>query len=401
MNSFIPRELGPSLKQMADWFPVVSLTGPRQSGKSTLAQHAFPEYKYVNLEDPQTRSIALEDPVSFIRNQPEPLIIDEVQYAPDIFSMIQVVSDERRTNGQYILTGSQNFLQTKNINQSLAGRVGLLNLLPFAFLELKTSILNGMTVEEFLIKGGYPRIYSSDIPPRVYFPNYISTYIEHDVAGLLDVRNKASFRKLLSLCAHTCGNLLNMSSLANEADVSLPSVKSWISILESSFIIFMLQPYSQNSRKRITKTPKLYFYDTGLLCHLLNIETQEQLETHPMFGSIFENLIVAETLKHHLNNGAQPELYFYRDDSKREIDLIDRTERSEAYAAELKSSRTFHDKYAKQLNAVCDEIGISPENRYVVSRAEGTYRTGKCKAINVSDWLMNFGDSNCCDVCAC
>lgn len=388
MPDFIPRLLEAKLKQMAEWYPVVSLSGPRQSGKSTLAKHAFPDYTYVSLEDPQIRAAALEDPVSFIRNRPNRLIIDEAQYAPDIFSMVQTVSDENDSVGQYVLTGSQSFLMMRSISQSLAGRVGLTTLLPLSYQELHDSNQDGCTVESFAFAGGYPRLRSFGIPPEDYFPSYIETYIERDVAGLLDVRNKTSFRSLLHMCALNAGSLLKTSTLANDAGVSAPTVKSWLSILESSYLIFRLEPFHANARKRLTKSPKLYFFDTGLLCNLLRITTMEQLVNHKMFGAIFENLIIAETMKRYLNKGIQPELYFYRDDSKREVDLLDFTESANGKAVEIKSSRTYHSKYATSLNSVCDEIGIDRQNRFVVARVEGSYQARECRVTNAQDWLL-------------
>ncbi len=393
MSSFIPRTLGSHLKELAGWFPVVSLTGPRQSGKSTLARHAFPDYAYVNLEDPQLRAAAIEDPVSFIRQRPERLIIDEAQYAPDLFSMIQTVSDERGTPGQYLLTGPQNFLMMKRIGQSLAGRVGLSKLPPLTFQELQEARSGRLDVEAFMLSGGYPRLAATDIPPRVYFPSYLQTYLERDVAELLDVRNLEAFRTFVRLCAHNVGNLLNVTRLAGDAGVSLPTAKSWLSILESSYAVFTLQPFHANLRKRLTKTPKLYFYDTGLLCHLLRIETVEQLLEHPQFGAVFENLIVAETLKGHLSQGREPQLYFYRDDSKREIDLIDATMPGQMRAAEVKSSRTYHNEYARQLNAVCDEIGIDTTRRFVVTRVDASYRAQTCNVAAAQTWLAEAGNN--------
>ncbi len=392
MDDFIFRLLGARLRDMAGWFPIVSLSGPRQSGKSTLAKAIFPEYEYVNLENPQTRSAALEDPVSFIRNREPRLIIDEAQYAPDLFSMIQVVSDERKVTGQYVLTGSQNFLMMQNIGQSLAGRVGLLTLLPLSFWELQNASHETLDTDEFTLEGGYPRLHDANIPPEVYFPSYIDTYVERDVAELLEIRDKASFHKLLTICAHNAGGLINIASVARDAGVSAPTIKGWLSILEKSYLVFSLQPFYANMKKRLTKTPKLYFYDTGLLCHLLKITTLQQLVESTYFGAIFENLIVSETLKRHLNAGKQPELSFYRDDSKREIDLLDFTYPDNHQAIEIKSSRTFHDKYAKHLNIVCDELGIDAENRYVVARVESSYQASTCKVVSARDWLMIQGD---------
>ncbi len=388
MNDPIPRLLGSRLKEMATWFPVVSLTGPRQSGKSTLVREIFPDYTYTNLEDPQIRMSALEDSLSFIRNRDKHLIIDEAQYAPDLFSMIQVASDERGEPGQYVLTGSQNFLMMKSISQSLAGRVGLLKLLPLSFSELQSSSGHELDVDEFALKGGFPRLHDLNIPPSVYFSNYIDTYVERDVAELLDVRNKTLFRRFFSICAQNAGNLLNLASLSKDAGISVPTVRGWLSILESSYLVFTLQPYSANMRKRLTKTPKLFFYDTGLLCHLLKITTVAQLVNSPLLGAIFENLIVAETLKRHLNNGAQPDLCFYRDDSKREIDLIDLTNPSMHQAIEIKSSRTYHDKYAAHLRTVCNDLDIAKENRFVVTRVDSSYRTADCNVASARDWLM-------------
>lgn len=387
MGDFVVRDLGDQLKQMAEWFPVVSLTGPRQSGKSTLVRHTFPDYSYVNLEDPQIRRAALEDPVSFIRNRGDRLIIDEAQYAPSLFSMIQVVSDERGNPGQYVLTGSQNFLMMKSIGQSLAGRVGLLKLLPFSFREIQNWQSKHVDVDEFILRGGYPRLHATGIPPAIYFPSYIDTYVERDVAGLLDVRNKSAFHTLLAICAQSAGNLQNISTLSKNVGVSAATIRSWLSVIESSYLVFTLQPYHSNGKKRLIKAPKLFFYDTGLLCYLLGIESIQQLVESPHFGAIFENLVVAETMKRHLNEGVRPELYFYRDDSKREIDLLDFTDASHPWAVEIKSSRTYHDKYARHLQTVCDEIGIGREGRCVVARVESSFETEACSVVAVQDWL--------------
>uniref|UniRef100_UPI0026331FE7 ATP-binding protein n=1 Tax=uncultured Bifidobacterium sp. TaxID=165187 RepID=UPI0026331FE7 len=260
----IPRAMAQLASRMAGWFPVVSVTGPRQSGKSTLVREVFPDYEYVNLEDPNLRAVAAEDPVGFIRSRSPHLVVDEAQYVPDLFSMIQVVSDENKTPGQYILSGSQNFLLLKSITQSLAGRVGLLKLLPLSYTELLGGGISS-GVDEFMIRGGYPRLYDVDMDADIFFEAYISTYVERDVAGYLDVRDAAAFRTVLRLCASNAGNLINYSNLARDADVGFRTVKSWMSILESSYIVFPLEPWHSNLGKRLTKTPKLYFYDTGLL----------------------------------------------------------------------------------------------------------------------------------------
>lgn len=387
MTEYVDRLLSQPLQQCAQWYPIVSLTGPRQSGKSTLLKHVFADYEYVNLENPQVRAAATEDPISFLRNHSSQLIIDEAQYAPSLFSVIQEVSDQRNTTGQYILSGSQNFLLMQNIQQSLAGRVGILNLLPFSYQELHSG---GITLppEDFLIKGGYPRIYQSAIPPQRYYADYTQTYVERDVADLLDVRNKTAFRNFLVLCARQVGQLVNYSSLAAAVGVSTATIHAWLSILEASYIVYVLHPYHANIKKRLTKAPKLYFYDTGLLCALLHISSVELFEEHSLAGHVFENLVVASALKRHLNQGTSPSLFFYRDDSKREIDLLDYTDQNNPFAVEVKVSRTFHAHYANHLQSVGTDLCIPEKNRLVVCRSSESYQTDHCKVESIQDWLL-------------
>lgn len=274
----IQRDIASWTRKNTDWFPVVSITGPRQSGKSTLVKAVFPEYQYENLEDPGVLAMALDDPVGFIRHRPQKLIIDEAQLAPELFNVIQAVSDEVGTPGQYVLSGSQNFLLLKQITQSLAGRVGLLKLMPLSYREAHGAV-SELRVEDFVIRGGYPRLYDVDIPPEVYYENYLSTYITRDVSGYVDPSNLSVFRNFIAACADGCANLLNLTSLANDVGISPKTARSWLSLLESSYVVQPLQPYHANLRKRLTKTPKLFFYDTGLLCHLLGIRTTDQLLT--------------------------------------------------------------------------------------------------------------------------
>ncbi|MBM6999923.1 ATP-binding protein [bacterium] len=382
----IPRAIAPRALQLSRWFPVVSVTGPRQSGKSTLVREVFSDYAYVNLEDPQTRQQALSDPVGFIRNRPNRLIIDEVQLAPELFSMIQVVSDESNTPGQYVLSGSQNFLLLKQITQSLAGRVGLLGLLPFSFTEAKEGE-GDLTPDSFMLRGGYPRLYDVDVPQATYFSAYVKTYVERDVQDYLGVRALASYRTLLELCAQCVGSLLNVTRLANDVGASRESVNSWLSMLESSYVLFRLRPYHANLRKRLTKTPKLYFYDTGLLCYLLRIRTLDQLLTSPYLGMVFENLVIEERMKTHLNAGRDPDLYFYRDDNKVEVDLVDMTDADHGLLAEIKSSQTYWSGFSRHLRVVGDEIGIPAERRFVVERAEGDFDADGVQVRNIATWL--------------
>jgi len=385
----IERDMAKQARDLARWFPVVSVTGPRQSGKSTLVRDVFSGYAYANLEDPQVRASALSDPVSFVRNRPVHLIIDGTQYAPDLFSMVQVVSDERGAMGQYVLSGSQNFLMLKAITQSLAGRVGMLRLLPFSYREALRGD-GSLTPDDYMLAGGYPRLYDTRMPLGTFFENYVSTYLERDVAGFLDVRNLSTFRTFLGLCARNCGGLLRYVTLEQGAQVAHDTARSWLSMLESSYITFMLRPYHANLGKRLTKTPKLYFYDTGLLCHLLHIKTMEQLLIHPMLGAIFENLIVSERVKRHLNEGVEPELYFYRDDSKVEVDLIDLTVPRVPELIEVKSSATYHPSHARHLGKVGDLLGVPVSGRTVVLRVDDGYSAGGVTVRGVRSELLGM-----------
>lgn len=371
-NAYINRLQEANILELLKWFPVVSLTGPRQSGKSTLLKNMLSEHAYVNLEDPQTRGRANDDPVGFIRDNPSKLIIDEAQLAPELFSMVQTVCDENREAGQYVLSGSQNFLLLKQIGQSLAGRVGIAKLFPLSYEEISNANL-GIDCDEFMFQGGYPQLYSDNIPRDLLFQNYIETYVERDVAGYLDVRNKQTFTQFLRVLAHDAGKLINASKLSNELDVSFQTVKSWLSILESSYITFYLTPYRTNSKKKLTKTSKVYFWDTGLLCYLLGFDSCEELLNSQSLGEIYENFIVSEIAKKHINAGKEPSLHFYRDDSKREIDLLDFTDRKSLAAYEIKSSRTYRNKFAKHLKTVGDEIGVNESNRTVICRVAESY----------------------------
>ncbi|WEV75515.1 ATP-binding protein [Bifidobacterium sp. ESL0800] len=382
----IERTLSTYVKKLATWFPVVSITGPRQSGKSTLIQSVFGDYEYINLERPNVRANALNDPVSFIENRPDRLIIDEAQYAPDLFSMIQTESDRRGTTGQYILSGSQNFLMLKNVKQSLAGRAGIARLLPLSYMEAQGSAQKP-SADEFMLRGGYPRPYDVGIDLDAYFDAYISSYIERDVKDYLDVRNIDDFRRFLRLCALNTGNLTNYTNLANDLGVSFRTVKSWLSILESSYILFTLPPYFKSAGKRVVKTPKLYFYDTGLLCNLLGIHSMEQLLNHEMFGAVFENLIVAETAKHYYNEGKKPELYFYRDADKQEVDLIDKYESAAPKLLEIKSSKTYHDRQGRTLAKLGGLLGVPRERCAIVYRGTGPMQLDQYAVINATDYL--------------
>ena len=337
------------IRQMAEKMPVISITGPRQSGKTTVAKMCFPDYDYVNLENPDTLEEAKTDPRSFLTNFKQGLIIDEVQLLPELFSYIQTLSDSRNRPGEYILTGSQNFLLSAKISQSLAGRVFITHLLPFSVAELKLADLLPENYETCLYKGFYPRIYDRDIEPSMFYPSYIQTYAERDVRQIVNVSNLFLFQKFMRLAAGRIGQLLNHSNIANELGVDLKTIRSWFSILETGFVVFFLQPHYQNFSKRLVKTPKLYFYDTGLACSLLGIKQPEDLNVHWARGALFENMVIADMMKNYFNRGETSPLYFWRDNTGNEIDcLIEQGDLIKSI--EIKSAATVSSDFFKGLN---------------------------------------------------
>jgi len=315
----IQREAETELKKLADNFKAVAVTGPRQSGKTTLVQKVFDDKPYANLENPDIRKFAFDDPRGFLSNYPDGAILDEIQRTPELFSYLQQILDEKNQNGLFILTGSNNFLLQENISQSLAGRVGYLFLLPLTLNEIND---NNYTSNQLLFKGSYPELYHKDKDIIRFYANYIRTYIERDVRLLKNITDLYTFERFLRLCAGRIGQLLNMSSLAVEVGVDTKTIGSWIGILETSFILFRLQPYYKNYNKRVVKMPKLYFYDTGLALALLGVENSSQLTLHPFRGNLFENLVVVEFLKKRYNKGKSNNLFFWRDNTGNEIDLL-------------------------------------------------------------------------------
>lgn len=333
----IPRTLSKRLKELAGPFPVVFLTGPRQSGKTTLARAAFPRFQYISLEDMQNREEAAEDPRGFLRRlERKGAILDEIQRVPDLFSYLQGFVDENR-GGPLVLTGSQHFLLSERISQSLAGRVAVLELLPFSLAELcrrealtpdtfpeSPPILNppGLNLYETLFKGFFPRIHDRDLDASVWLDGYVRTYVERDVHLVAGIGDMDAFTRFVGLCAGRAGSLLNLSSLGADAGVTHVTAKRWLSILRASYVLYQLPPHHQNFSKRLIKSPKVYFADTGLLCHLLGIRKPEDLRLHPLRGAVFENFVVNEVQKVFLHNGERPPLYFWRHRRGLEVDLI-------------------------------------------------------------------------------
>ncbi len=361
----INRQAAKTIREQAKKFPIVAVTGPRQSGKTTLLQQLFPDYTYISMENPDNRAQAQEDPNGFLKLYSEKVILDEVQNVPHLFSYLQTKTDLDRIKGQYILSGSQHFPLMESITQSLAGRVALMRLLPFDFSEIKSVNLLSNQLPEVIFKGFYPAIYDWDIHPLRYFPNYVETYVERDVRSLLNVKDLMLFRNFLKLCAGRIGQVLNLNSLANDCGITSPTAKAWLSILETSFIAFLLPPYYRNFNKRLIKSPKLYFYDTGLACYLLGMKEADQVESYFQKGSLFENLVIAELLKQRYHQGEMPQFYFWRDNVGNELDLL-----SEEFQSvdvwEMKYGATVNPDYFKGFQYLEKIEGLSLGKKTVV-----------------------------------
>lgn len=330
-------------------YPILALTGPRQSGKTTFLKSQFSDYEYANLENPDIRNYATEDPNGFLKQYNKYVIFDEVQRVPHLFSYLQTKVDEDKIMGQYILSGSQNFHLMENITQSLAGRVALFKLLPFDITEMEEANWLNEDYAVNLQKGFYPAIYDRKIPSNVFYSNYIQTYVERDLSELIQVKDLKQFRNFLSLCAARAGQLINLNALANECGISQPTAKSWVSVLESSYIVYQLQPYFSNFNKRITKSSKLYFYDTGLLCFLLKITDAESVKLSSLKGSLFENYVITEFIKKNYHNNLLRDVWFWRDAVGHEVDFIwQKTEKLNL--VEIKATETIMQDMFKGLN---------------------------------------------------
>ena len=338
--SYIPRQAETMLARLARGFPVVTLTGPRQSGKTTLARKFFAEHEYVSLEDPDNLNFAHSDGKRFLNSFRNGVIIDEAQRCPQLFSYLQGLVDQRQRAGEFVVTGSEQFSLGEQISQSLAGRSGALQLLPLALGELQAARQAPERADEHLLMGGYPALYSRKMQPDLWFPNYIANYLERDVRQLLNVRDLSSFQLFLKLCAARCAQQLNTSSLANECGVSHTTIKHWLSVLEASYVITLLRPYHRNYGKRLVKSPKLYFLDVGLAAWLLGLRDLNTISTHIHRPALFENLVVLEFFKANLHAGRSAELYYWRDSNGIEVDLIFET-KGAVQAVEIKSGHSY------------------------------------------------------------
>lgn len=372
---YIQRDILPYLRKVYDIFPSVTLCGPRQSGKTTLCRKEFPDLEYVNFENSGIRQIANDDPISFVSQYERGAIFDEVQLVPEIFSALQVLIDEDRfknnTKRKFILTGSSNFALLPGLRQSLAGRTGVLTLLPFSINELKEGEFK-KTVDEYIFYGGYPGIWDSDLSVKTdIMESYINTYVERDVRRIMEVKDLDKFTIFLKLCAARIGTELNRSSIAVELGVAVSTIENWLSVLQTSYVLFLLKPWHSNINKRLTKSPKVYFYDTGLACTLLNITDPQNIFLNPMRGQLFENLVVTNEMKKLLNFGIKDELFFYRDKSGKEIDLLINTpEGLRAY--EIKSSATYRQDYMANIKYIKKLLGDSIISSGVIYTGETT-----------------------------
>jgi predicted AAA+ superfamily ATPase len=377
----VKREAVQKIIQLSQSFKAIAITGARQTGKTTLVKELFKEKVYVSLENPDIRNFAIMDPRGFLANYPNGAILDEVQRVPNLFSYLQEILDDSKTKGLFILTGSNNFLLQQSISQSLAGRVGYLNLLPFSTKELNDAGMLPISDDELMIKGFYPPVYDQEIDPKDWCPNYIHTYIEKDVRQIKNITDLIVFERFIRLLAGRTGQELNSSSLAVETGVDVKTIQSWIGILESSFIIYLLKPHHVNFNKTIVKRPKIYFYDTALVCYLLGIQTAAQLSLHHSRGAIFETMVITELIKKRTNKGEAINLFYWREKTGREIDIIIDTA-GKLVPIEIKSGKTINSDFFKNIDYWCK---LSQQNQSLL-----LYSGEQEQKRSDGKWVMNW-----------
>jgi len=379
----IQRGAANKIKQLARKFPAVGLLGPRQSGKTTLAKELFPKKPYISFENQDNVLLATKDPRAFLGQYKNGAIFDEIQRVPQLLSYMQGVIDAQPNKvGLFIITGSQNLLLLESISQTLAGRIAFIHLLPFSFTELEGSKYGKQSLNKLILNGGYPRLYDKKINPVDYYPNYLLTYVERDLRQIKNISSLALFQRFLKVCASRVGQEVNYTSIGNDTGVDQKTIMSWFGILEASFIAFRLQPFYKNLGKRLTQMPKLYFYDTGLCCSLLELETESHVNTHPLRGALFENLIILELLKARYNNGQRGNLFYWRDRTGNEIDvLIDQS--SQVIPVEIKTASTFNTDYVKGIN-YWKKVNPDTKKAFVIY-------TGKSAVLDSSQ-ILNWKD---------
>ena len=379
---YIRRELSSVLEEAYRYFSVITVTGPRQSGKTTLIRNLFPHLPYYSLESLDIRSFAENDPIAFLNQNEEGMILDEVHNAPDLLSYIQGIVDEH-PDKRYILSGSSQFAMLKRVTQSLAGRTAVFELMPLSYSETK-DLTADVPLDKLLFNGFYPAIYSGRNAPEFLYPAYMKTYLDRDVRDLLQIKDMMQFHIFIKLCAGRIGSLFKASELANEIGVSPNTITSWLSVLQASYIVTLLPPYFENTSKRLTKMPKLYFLDTGLACYLLGIESPEQLSRDKMRGALFENFVVTEALKQRYNQGKESNLYFYRDSNQNEIDLLLKRN-TRLYGIEIKSSMTYHKDFEKALKRIDEWVKAPVDGKAVVYAGNFENTAGEIKLLNYTN----------------
>lgn len=373
-----------NIKESIGSFKGVTISGPRQSGKTTLVKQLFPDAAYYSLENPDIRRTALEDPRGFLNQDSSLTILDEVQNTPDLLSYIQEIMDS--TDRKFVLTGSNQFTLLESVNQSLAGRVAAFTLLPFSLEELQRMDIKN-DINKLIYSGFYPSIYDQNRNPTIAYRSYYETYIERDVRKLINVKDINNYQKFIRLCAGRIGQVLNANSLSNELGVSSHTVKSWLSTLEASYLIFLLQPYHKNINKRLIKSPKLYFYDVGLAAYLLGLETHNQISRDPLYGSLFENLCISEMLKLRMNKGLGSDLFYYRDSNMNEIDVVQKTG-SGYHLIEIKSASTFHSSFTKSMHYFEKSIETSISRKTCIYQGESLPPFHNAEILNVFDFFL-------------
>lgn len=379
---YIHRELSSVLEEAYRYFSVITVTGPRQSGKTTLIRNLFPHLPYYSLESLDIRSFAENDPIAFLNQNEEGMILDEVHNAPDLLSYIQGIVDEH-PDKRYILSGSSQFAMLKRVTQSLAGRTAVFELMPLSYSETK-DLTADVPLDKLLFNGFYPAIYSGRNVPEFLYPAYMKTYLDRDVRDLLQIKDMMQFHIFIKLCAGRIGSLFKASELANEIGASPNTITSWLSVLQASYIVTLLPPYFENTSKRLTKMPKLYFLDTGLACYLLGIESPEQLSRDKMRGALFENFVVTEALKQRYNQGKESNLYFYRDSNQNEIDLLLKRN-TRLYGIEIKSSMTYHKDFEKALKRIDEWVKAPVDGKAVVYAGNFENTAGEIKLLNYTN----------------
>lgn len=380
----IPRILEKKVKRLSHKYPVITITGPRQSGKTTLSKLAFPKKPYISMENLDIRRVAEKDPNGFLRRFPNGAVLDEIQRTPDLLSYIQTMVDEKNKEGLFVLTGSHQFKLLDSINQSLAGRTALIKLLPFSFTEAYGNKKTSIELEQILYKGFYPRIFDKNLDPTEALSFYTTTYIERDVRSLVNIKDLSKFGLFLKLCAARTGQILNLSNIGNECGINHNTAKSWLAVLEASYIIFLLRPHYKNFNKRLVKSPKLYFIDVGLACFLLDIQNKKHLYNHPLKGSIFETFIISEFLKNRFNRVLPNNLYYFRDNTGNEIDLL-LDQGDEIIPVEIKSGETISGDFFRNLHYYAKLNSGRTRKSYLVYAGTVSYKEKNCCVTSFRD----------------